>query len=99
MCSHADSDCTSVDTRFIVGGGTQQAGSHETFVQVENLQKPMCGKSRPHFFRGVATVSMVSNYCLHGAGLLCPAIQLTAAAFSHAFMPRVVMVSSHVHLL
>lgn len=25
--------------------------------QVEQLQKPLCGGSRPHFFRGVATVS------------------------------------------
>ena len=24
--------------------------------QVERLQLPLCGKSRPHFFRGVATV-------------------------------------------
>lgn len=24
--------------------------------QAEHLQKPLCGQSRPHFFRGVATV-------------------------------------------
>lgn len=29
---------------------------HETWVRVENLEKGMCGKSRPVFFRGVATV-------------------------------------------
>ena len=26
-------------------------------LQVERLQQALCGKSRPHFFRGVATVS------------------------------------------
>lgn len=31
--------------------------AHETFIQVERLQLPLCGVSRPHFFRGVATVS------------------------------------------
>ncbi|KAG5514719.1 hypothetical protein RHGRI_035944 [Rhododendron griersonianum] len=29
---------------------------HETWVRVEKLEKGMCGKSRPVFFRGVATV-------------------------------------------
>lgn len=29
---------------------------HETWVRVERLEQPMCGKSRPIFFRGVATV-------------------------------------------
>ncbi|GAV70678.1 Pantoate_ligase domain-containing protein [Cephalotus follicularis] len=29
---------------------------HETWVRVERLEKNMCGKSRPVFFRGVATV-------------------------------------------
>lgn len=29
---------------------------HETWVRVENLEKGLCGKSRPVFFRGVATV-------------------------------------------
>lgn len=28
----------------------------ETFVEVENLQKPLCGLSRPVHFRGVATI-------------------------------------------
>jgi pantoate--beta-alanine ligase len=28
----------------------------QTYVEVENLSKPLCGVSRPHFFRGVATV-------------------------------------------
>ncbi|KAK6946943.1 Pantoate-beta-alanine ligase [Dillenia turbinata] len=29
---------------------------HETWVRVENLEKGLCGKGRPIFFRGVATV-------------------------------------------
>ena len=29
---------------------------HETWVRVERLEKSMCGKSRPVFFRGVATI-------------------------------------------
>ncbi|KAK4768214.1 hypothetical protein SAY87_003355 [Trapa incisa] len=29
---------------------------HETWVRVEKLEKGMCGKSRPVFFRGVSTV-------------------------------------------
>jgi pantoate--beta-alanine ligase len=28
----------------------------QTFVEVEELSRPLCGQSRPHFFRGVATV-------------------------------------------
>ncbi|KAK9943155.1 hypothetical protein M0R45_008773 [Rubus argutus] len=29
---------------------------HGTWVRVERLEKDMCGKSRPIFFKGVATV-------------------------------------------
>lgn len=29
---------------------------HETYVEVTELQKPLCGASRPIFFRGVATI-------------------------------------------
>ena len=32
------------------------AGAHETFVTCERLQTGLCSKTRPHFFRGVATV-------------------------------------------
>lgn len=36
---------------------SEETGSgHETWVRVERLEKGMCGKSRPVFFRGVATV-------------------------------------------
>ncbi|CAO2839859.1 unnamed protein product [Amaranthus hypochondriacus] len=34
----------------------ERGGGHETWVRVENLEKGLCGKSRPLFFRGVATV-------------------------------------------
>ena len=30
--------------------------AHDVYVIPEQLQKPLCGASRPHFFRGVATV-------------------------------------------
>ena len=45
------------DTANVVGApGDRPAGAHETFVQVEQLQQHLCGRSRPHFFKGVATV-------------------------------------------
>ncbi|KAI9115881.1 hypothetical protein K1719_012811 [Acacia pycnantha] len=34
----------------------QKGMGHETWVRVDNLEKGLCGKSRPIFFRGVATV-------------------------------------------
>lgn len=34
------------------GGGL----GHESWIRVERLEKGLCGKSRPMFFRGVATV-------------------------------------------
>ncbi|XP_010684936.2 pantoate--beta-alanine ligase [Beta vulgaris subsp. vulgaris] len=34
----------------------EKGGGHETWVRVEKLEKGLCGKSRPLFFRGVATV-------------------------------------------
>ncbi|KAG2501049.1 hypothetical protein HYH03_000868 [Edaphochlamys debaryana] len=40
----------------VVGRETHHPDSHETYVTVERLQKPLCGGSRPHFFRGVCTV-------------------------------------------
>lgn len=46
------------DTSNVVGAGEHIAGAHETFIQVEQLQKGLCGVSRPHFFRGVATVKI-----------------------------------------
>lgn len=40
----------------VVGRESGHPDSHETYVLVEHLQRPLCGGSRPHFFRGVATV-------------------------------------------
>ncbi|KAI8475061.1 MAG: hypothetical protein J3K34DRAFT_405940 [Monoraphidium minutum] len=40
----------------VVGRESGHPDAHETFVQVERLQLPLCGGSRPHFFRGVATI-------------------------------------------
>ena len=37
-------------------GGPPPPGAHETWVEVTRLQRGLCGGSRPHFFRGVATV-------------------------------------------
>ena len=50
------------DNANVVGAGAHVVGAHETFIQVEQLQKGLCGVSRPHFFRGVATVSL--DHCL-----------------------------------
>ncbi|KAL0042229.1 hypothetical protein WJX77_006723 [Trebouxia sp. C0004] len=44
------------DNANVVGAGEHVVGAHETFIQVEQLQKGLCGVSRPHFFRGVATI-------------------------------------------
>ncbi|GMJ00671.1 homolog of bacterial PANC, ARABIDOPSIS THALIANA PANTOTHENATE SYNTHETASE, PANTOTHENATE SYNTHETASE [Hibiscus trionum] len=43
------------------GGGVvscveEKGNGHETWVRVERLEKGLCGKSRPVFFRGVATI-------------------------------------------
>ena len=38
------------------GGTKGDVPSHETFVTVEELQRGFCSETRPHFFRGVATV-------------------------------------------
>ena len=52
----------SSDDEGVVVGARSTAGkqAYQTFVQVEELQKPLCGQSRPHFFRGVATVHTLS---------------------------------------
>ncbi|GAQ87614.1 pantoate-beta-alanine ligase [Klebsormidium nitens] len=39
--------------RDMVGGG---GDGHETWIQVERLQRPLEGRDRPIFFRGVATI-------------------------------------------
>jgi hypothetical protein len=48
---------TCSDAGNVVGASAKPAkGAHQTFIEVEELQQPLCGQSRPHFFRGVATV-------------------------------------------
>ncbi|KAF5839373.1 hypothetical protein DUNSADRAFT_944 [Dunaliella salina] len=44
------------DASNVVGREGASPNAHETFVQVERLQQPLCGKSRPHFFKGVTTI-------------------------------------------
>ncbi len=39
----------------VVGLRAAAAGAHETWVDVTRLQAGLCGASRAHFFRGVAT--------------------------------------------
>ncbi|KAH9298474.1 hypothetical protein KI387_030156, partial [Taxus chinensis] len=34
----------------------KSGNGHETWIRVDKMEKPLCGKSRPIFFRGVATV-------------------------------------------
>ena len=66
------------DNANVVGAGAHVVGAHETFIQVEQLQKGLCGVSRPHFFRGVATVSL--DHCLS-------ALRLCLVRLRHLFMP------------
>lgn len=40
---------------LVSGRSSFRPGQHDIFVVPENMQKPLCGQSRPHFFRGVAT--------------------------------------------
>lgn len=49
---------TAADLGNVVGMGMPAAGAHETWVEVTRLQTGLCGASRPHFFRGVATVRL-----------------------------------------
>ncbi|XP_057480298.1 pantoate--beta-alanine ligase [Actinidia eriantha] len=50
------------ESERVGGGGSavscveERGAGHETWVRVEGLEKGLCGKSRPIFFRGVATV-------------------------------------------
>lgn len=55
-CPGSDSTEGKDDASNVVGAGEHMAGAHETFIEVQQLQKGLCGASRPHFFRGVATV-------------------------------------------
>eukprot|EP00887_Chlorella_sp_A99_P003988 scaffold11.g3988.t1 len=47
------------DAALVVGAtaaGAADPDAHETWVAVERLSQGLCGRSRPHFFRGVCTV-------------------------------------------
>ena len=64
---------TANDLSFVVGKRQPEKSTYQTYVtvgqhqrrssvsadacQIEHLEKPLCGITRPHFFRGVATVS------------------------------------------
>jgi hypothetical protein len=58
----AGSDSSAADSAKVSGASELRAGDHETFVQTELLQRPLCGASRPHFFKGVATVFLPAPY-------------------------------------
>ncbi|MDQ3340915.1 MAG: pantoate--beta-alanine ligase [Myxococcota bacterium] len=45
-----------IDLAFCPEAGSMYAAGAQTFVEVRELQKPMCGESRPGHFAGVATV-------------------------------------------
>ncbi len=45
-----------VDAVFAPAPSELYPDGAQTFVEVAELAKPLCGASRPHFFRGVATV-------------------------------------------
>ncbi|MBI4385088.1 MAG: pantoate--beta-alanine ligase [Nitrospinae bacterium] len=45
-----------VDVLFLPGPGEIYPPGYKTYVNVEDITSRLCGKSRPQFFRGVATV-------------------------------------------
>lgn len=45
-----------VDALFLPGPGEIYSPGFQTYIEVEELQKPLCGQFRPGHFRGVATV-------------------------------------------
>ncbi len=45
-----------VDAMFMPAAGDIYGPDFQTFVEVENVARPLCGASRPGHFRGVATV-------------------------------------------
>ncbi|CEF99089.1 Pantoate-beta-alanine ligase [Ostreococcus tauri] len=52
-CRSAGVDCVFVPRAMYPG---KEEPAHETYVDVEILSKGLCAQTRPHFFRGVATV-------------------------------------------
>jgi len=53
LCAARGVDVVFAPERLYPKGGEP---AHETFVDVETLSKGLCAGTRPHFFRGVATV-------------------------------------------
>lgn len=45
-----------VDVVYAPKASSMYPGNYATYIEVEGLQEGLCGITRPHFFRGVATV-------------------------------------------
>lgn len=52
----AIADRVSVDVVYAPKASTMYPENYATYIEVERLQEGLCGNTRPHFFRGVATV-------------------------------------------
>jgi pantoate--beta-alanine ligase len=52
----AKAERAGVDVAYVPDAASMYPAGYQTFVEVEQLQKPLCGASRPGHFRGVATV-------------------------------------------
>ena len=52
----AKAERAGVDVAYVPEAGAMYPEGYQTYVEVEELQKPLCGASRPGHFRGVATV-------------------------------------------
>ena len=50
-------EAAGVDVLFMPDAQELYGPGYETFVELERLSLPLCGKSRPGHFRGVATLS------------------------------------------
>jgi len=95
MLGHAgEGDAVSSDADVVVGAAQpKHTSGHETFVQVERLQQGLCGRSRPHFFRGVATVrkwaACHASTCSPGRDKSCILCRnrLTASVVLYKFQP------------
>lgn len=75
------------DAGNVVGREVSHPDAHETWVTVQQLQRGMCGGSRPHFFRGVATVSAAGHsVCTLSTSQQLPdaALDCTQACAAHA---------------
>jgi pantoate--beta-alanine ligase len=52
----AKAERAGVDVAYVPDAASMYPAGYQTFVEVEQLQKPLCGASRPGHFRGVATI-------------------------------------------